>query len=455
MTISTEDVLNKRVGRLYVHYLLPTLFATLMGSLYTFADLLFVGNGVGGEALAALSIATPMYSIFSCLTCLIGLGGANVMAICAGEQNEEEANQVFTQSMLLLLGIGILLTAGFQIFLGPISRFLGADDTLLPLVESYMRIVTLATPGFLINWSIGNFIRNDGNPNLVMWSSLIPNLFNIVFDYVFVFPLGMGIQGAALATALSPVLGLLIQFSHFALRKNHLRFVRPRFSWARLWRTCRNGASYFAQELSGAVAVYAYNSILMALGGSVMVSAYSVVMNIGWISMGLISGFIGGAVPIIGICVGAGRYDRVHRAFRLAVVSGGVFAAAASAALLLFPEAVGSLFAGGDPAVIQAAGGAGRLYYWGILPAWLNMMVLGLAQASEWNRQALLISLSRSLVMLMLCLLGLSSLFGLPGAWLSFVAAELLTAVLSLLIWRQLRSVPRTGPVPEPKAARI
>ena len=438
MTIKTEDVLNKRIGRLYVHYLLPTLFATLMGSLYSLADLIFVGNGVGGEALAAISIASPMYNIFSCLTCLIA-GGANVMAICLGEKDEEEANQIFTLSILTLFGIGCVLLAGFQIFLEPIARFLGADDALMPLVESYMRIVTLASPGFLVSWSIGNFIRNDGNPNLVMWASLIPNLFNILFDYVFVFVLNMGISGAALATALSPVLGLLIQFSHFYLHKNHIRFVRPHFTLRRLGRICRNGASYFTQELSGAVAIYAYNTIMMGLGGSVMVSAYSVVMNVGWLSMSLVSGFMGGALPIIGICLGAGRNERVRKAFHLAAVCSMIYAVIISAVILSFPEAVATLFASGDPGVITAAGSAGRLYFWGVLPAALNMIVLSLAQACEWNRQALLISFSRSLVMLMLCLLAMSALFGQTGAWLSFPAAELLTLVLSAVIYMGLR----------------
>lgn len=439
MTIQKEDVLNKRIGRLYIHYLFPTLFATLMGSLYSLADLIFVGNGVGGDALAALSIASPMYSIFSCLTCLIGLGGANVMAICTGAGNDEESNQVFTQSMLILFGIGCVLTAAFQIFLAPIARFLGADDALLPMVESYMRIVTLATPGFLVCWSIGNFIRNDGNPNLVFWASLIPNLFNILFDYIFVFPLQMGIVGAALATALSPVLGLLIQFSHFFLHKNHIRFVRPRFSMARLGRILRNGASYFTQEFSGAVAVYAFNTIMMGLGGSAMVSVYSVVMNVGWLSMNLVSGFMGGALPIIGICLGAGKRDRVRKAFHLAALCSGVYVAVIAAVILIFPEVVAMLFASGDMAVVAAAGKAGRLYYWGIIPGALNMIVLCLAQASEWNRQALMISLSRSLVLLILCLILLSALFGQTGAWLSFPAAEAMTVVLSALVYRKLR----------------
>lgn len=438
MTFTPEQVQSEKLGKLYRHYLIPTMLSTLMGSVYGMADLIFVGNGVGKDALAAISIATPMYNLFSCLVFLFGIGAATAMAVCSGEDDQDGANQYFTLSMIMLVAVSLVVTLGFQLFLDPIARFLGATDLLLPLVRDYMGIVTLATPGFLVSWCIGSFIRNDGNPGLVMWSSIIPNIFNVLMDYIFVFPMQMGIKGAALATALSPVLGLVISMFHFLCRKNKLRLVRPRFRWTYIGRMLKNGSSYCVQEVSGGVMIFTYNALLLALGGETAVSVYAVVMNVGWTAMALCSGFIGAAQPIISINVGGGKYDRARKAFRYALISGGVFCLLSTAALLVYPSEVCGLFSAGDPTLHHPSAEAGRLYFWMLIPAALNIIMLGMVQACEWVKQALYISLSRSLVLLMTSVLVLSWLLGLPGTWFAATVSEALTAVLSVLIYRSL-----------------
>lgn len=438
MNMTPEQVRNGKIGRLYVRYLIPTILGTLMGSLYNMADLIFVGNGVGGDALAALSIASPMYATFSAIVCLFGIGASTAQAVCLGEQETRKANEIFTQSQMILFGIGVLLTLGMQLLLEPLSRFLGATDLLLPLVEEYMGVVSLAAPGFLIAWSMGNFVRNDGNPRLVMWASIIPNLCNIVLDYVFVFPMQMGLFGAGLATALSPIAGILILFLHFLRKNRTLRYVRPRFTLQSVWRMVRNGCSYGVQEISAGVMMFLFNGVMLSMGGESAVAAYSVVMNVGWIALGMIGGFVGGAQPIIGINYGAAKYDRCRKAFRMACIWTAAFGGITVAALMLFPAAFMSLFTGDDVALTAMCADAGRLYLPMLIPATVNVSVLCLVQSCEWYRQSLLISLSRSLVLMMLCLFVMSALFGITGAWTCMIVSELLTAVLSVLIYRSL-----------------
>lgn len=438
MKISTEQVLSKRLARLYPRYLVPTMCGALMGSLYGSADLFFIGNGVGKDALAALSIATPMYMVFSALVCLFGSGAATVIAVCIGEGEKEEANQFFTISLLLQLVCGLAIMTGFQLFTEPIARFLGATDLLVGMVTDYIRVVSWATPLFLVSWSLGSFIRVDGDPTLVMWASIVPNLFNILMDWVFVFPLGMGIVGAALATALSPILGILLMLTHFLRRRNTLRLVRPHFTAHRFGRMVRNGGSYCVQEISGGVLIFAFNAVLLRLAGESAVSVYAVVMNVGWIVMSLIGAFIGAAAPIIGVNLGAGKYERCRGSFRIAAVCAAGFTLVATALLMLFPGPVVALFSAGDTSLAGLSAEAGVLYFPMLIPAALNMTVLGLAQACEWFRQSLIISFSRSFVLLLTSLLVLSALFGLTGAWLAALVAEALTAVFSVLICRAL-----------------
>lgn len=433
--ITTNEVLTHKVGKLYLHYFIPTICGTLMGSVYGFADLLFIGRGVGGNALAALSIATPMYSMFSTLVTLIGLGGATAMAVLRGQQKEEDADQYFTQSMLLLTVLSVVFTALMQLFIEPVAVFLGATPEILDMVVEYMRIVCWAIPGFLLSWSLGSFVRNDGNPRLVMWASVIPNCFNVVFDYIFVFPLAMGIAGAALATALSPILGLLLLLLHFLRGRNTIRLVRPHFTLSSLGRILRNGSSYAILEASSGILIFSFNNLLIRLSGEMAVSAYAVLMNIGWFVFSITSGFIQAAQPIIGVNYGAGQFRRCRQAFTVAGLWGVGFAAAVMVVLLVEPAWIIQLFAGDeDRALIELAVTSGRKYFTMILPQAVNVVVLGFIQACERYKQSIVVSLARGLVLILAALYGLAALFGVDGVWWATTVSESCTVVLSALL---------------------
>lgn len=315
MTITTDEILNKKIGGLYLHYFIPTICGTLMGCVYGFADVLFIGRGVGGTALAALNIATPIYSIFGTLATLFGVGGAVTLSICLGQGKRKEGNQVFSLSIALLALLSVVIVTLGQCFLEPIALFFGATPEILDMVKVYMGTVLWGTPGFLLNWALSAFVRNDGNPKLVMWASVVPNMFNVVFDYVFVFHMQMGIFGAALATALSPILGLMIISMHFVMKRNTIAFVNPLHGLSKLGRMLKNGCGYAILEGSNGVLIFSFNLILIQLGSEMAVSAYAVLLNVGWLIYSLMQGFVQAAQPIISVNYGAGKNPPVPPRF--------------------------------------------------------------------------------------------------------------------------------------------
>ena len=447
MTITTEQLLNQKTGRLYLHYFIPTICGTLMGCVYGFADVLFIGRGVGGSALAAVNIATPVFSVFGTLATLLGVGGAVTLSICLGQQKRKEANQAFSLSLVLLAFLSVLILVLGQCFLEPLSLFLGATPGILNMVKLYIGTVLWGTPGFLFNWSLGSFVRNDGNPKLVMWASVVPNLFNVLFDYIFIFPCNMGIFGAALATALSPYLGLMLILLHFLLKRNSIALVNPLRHLGILGRILKNGCGYAILESSNGILILAFNLILIQLGGESSVSSYAILLNIGWLIYSIMQGFVQAAQPIISVNYGAGRISRCLHAFYLSSAWGMLFVLLSMVLLLIDPTPVIRLFAEGDESLVQFTAVNGRMSFTELLFMGVNIAILNLQQACERFVPSLVISLGRGLVFPLIGLLLLTSIYGLDGAWWAITFGEAATLGFSVVVFLSTLKKFRKGEV--------
>ena len=199
-------------------------------SCYILADTYFISAGVGSNGIAALNLALPAYSLLNGIGLMVGMGGATRYSILRGEGREDEANQVFTHAAGMAALLGILFTAAGLLFSWEIAGALGASGQVQELASIYLRTLLTFSLLFLFNNLLVCFIRNDGQPNLSMAAMLVGCLSNVVLDYVFIFPLGMGMFGAALATCVAPCIGILISSTHFLRRKNSFRPVRCAFS---------------------------------------------------------------------------------------------------------------------------------------------------------------------------------------------------------------------------------
>ena len=222
MNFLTEDI-----RKLYSKFLAASLGSALVMSIYSFVDTIAVGQSEGPAGSSAMAVITPLYGIIVFLAILCGIGGSVLMSNARGKGNEEKGNAYFTASILLMGWLTVIVWIAFGLFHKEIFTFFGADAEIMPKVMEYAEWIIWFFPVFIAPTFISSFIRNDGAPGLAMAAVLIGGCVNIFGDWFLVFPLGMGMKGAAIATVIGTSLQVLIMCSHFRSERCHLKFVKP------------------------------------------------------------------------------------------------------------------------------------------------------------------------------------------------------------------------------------
>lgn len=407
-----------------LHAILPGIGGMLGVSLYVLGDTMIVGRGLGAAGLTALNIAIPMINVLNAIGLLFGIGGATLISKALGERQPDAANRLFTASLLLTGVTGILLTVLFLVFLEPLCRFLGASDAAFPMVRDYLGIFLAFSLPFLVFSAGTALVRNDNGARLVMGAMLAGSIFNVVLDYVFIFRLGMGMAGAALATGLAPCLGIAILSSHYLRRKNLLKLDCRALSPRRFGRVVAAGTGSFVLELSSGIIIFAFNLVILQLSGDVGVSSYSIVANLALIITAVFLGTALGIQPLISYHEGTGNREMIMKVFRLGMrvaLGLGLFFLALG---LSFPRFLASLFITDEAVMAYAVPGI-RLFFLAFPLMGMNIVWTMKHQSRNHIKTALFVSLFRGLVFLLVSLLALSALFGMTGVWLSLPVTEL------------------------------
>ena len=287
----------------FFKYVSQNIFGLLGTSCYILADTYFIAQAAGTDGVTLLNLCLPIYNFIFAIGSMIALGSATRYAI-AKAQNDARGQRYFSNAILcaVLASIPWMLAGVFAP--GALLRLMGGDVSIVALGIPYARIFLLFTPFFMCNYIVSAFVRNDGDPSLAMVATLSGSLFNVVFDYIFMFPLGLGLAGAALATAVSPIISIAICSRHFFKKENTLQFVRQMPSARLLGQSCQLGISGFVGELSSGVTTTVFNFLLLGLAGNVGVAAYGVVANFALVATAIFNGVAQGAQPLVSRCYG-------------------------------------------------------------------------------------------------------------------------------------------------------
>ena len=419
-----------------MHAILPGVGGMLGVSLYVLGDTMIVGRGLGAAGLTALNIAIPMINVLNALGLLFGIGGATLISKALGGGQRDNANALFTKSLLLTGATGLLLTVLFMVFIEPLCRFLGASEAAFPMVKDYLRTFLAFTLPFVLFSAGTALVRNNNGARLVMGAMLAGSVFNVLFDYVFIIRLGMGMAGAALATGLAPCLGLLILSSHYLRRRNTLRLHRGPLRASDFGRLLMAGTGSFVLELSSGIIIFAFNLVILRLAGDVGVSSYSIVANLALIITAVFLGTALGIQPLISFHEGSGDRQMIHKVFRLgmqvALLQGCFFLALG----LLFPRFLAGLFITEEAVMAYAVPGI-QLFFLAFPLMGMNIVWTMKHQSRNHFKTALSVSLFRGLVFLLISLLALSALFGMTGVWLSLPVTEAACLVILLCLFRR------------------
>lgn len=420
------DLLGQDIRKVFFKYLIPSVGGMMGTSLYVLGDTILVGRALGAEGLAALNISIPIINVFYGLGLLFGIGGATALSISRGRGEHAEADIFFTLALKLAIAVGLLLTLARILFLENISRGLGATGNTLTMSMDYLGILMSFSLAFILNHTMTVFVRNDGAPNLSMYSMLAGNIANIVLDYIFLFKLNLGMRGVGLATGLSPIISLGIISSHFVLKKNNMTFRKVGFRVLKIKRIILNGMSSFITELSAGIVIFAFNISILNLVGEIGVSAYSIIANLSLMVIAIFTG-VGQAIqPIVSINHGAGKHNRVEESLHLGVLTVILFGIIFYAIGYLFPEQLTSFFSKGNEKLIDITVRGIRLYFLGFFFMGYNVVKILYLQSREQSKVSLQYSILRGFVFILLGLALLPKYLGLDGVWLTLVFAEVL-----------------------------
>lgn len=426
------------ICRQFTKYVSFSIFSMLGLSLYVLADTFFIARGIGSDGLTALNLVLPIYSLMNGLGLLLGMGGATRYAIFLSEGRTREGTVIFSMTAVTAVLLGVLfLSAGLAIC-GPLIKILGADAAVFPLAESYLKVIFSFSPGFLLNNVMVCFIRNDKAPNLSMAAMLTASASNIFLDYLFIFPFGMGMFGAALATGLAPLFSLCVLSSHFLRNKNRFRMTGKGWNTGGLLRVFSLGLPAFLTEISSGLVILVFNRILLGISGNTGVAAYGIIANLALIGTAIFTGIGQGLQPLASNSFGTGDFKKAKRFLYLALVLASVLGICFYLCGVMFPTEIASVFNREAQAELENIAVNGiRLYFLAFLCMGANIVLSSFFSAVSFPKQAFAISAARGFLAVLPLALILPKLLGLNGVWLVIPISELVTLLVGAMCWRK------------------
>lgn len=435
--MSQPNLTEDPVQKLFFKYLAPSISATLVTSIYILADTVMIGRGVGAIGIAALNLLLPLFSLYFGTGMLFGVGGGVLLSISKGRGDEKSAREYFTMALICAVAASAVYVVGCHLFFAPLTGFLGRTESMSVYVEGYGRILVSGAPVFLFSAFLQAFVRNDKAPKLAMIAVVTGGISNVILDYVFIFPFGMGMAGGAIASVIGSCLTLLILLSHFLSPSNTLK-ITSTLSLRKCREIFDNGVPSFLVELSNGIVVFLFNRQLLVYAGELGVVVYGIISNSTLIVASIGNGIAQAAQPILATNFGAGKGERVMSTRKLGEAAAAVAGLLFLAVGVFAPQLVIGVFVRPTEEIIRMAVPAVRIYFVSYLAVGLNILYSTYFQSTMKSGIAMVICMLRGIILNGILVLILPLAFGVTGIWMTIVAAEFMTlAVCLLLTWRR------------------
>lgn len=420
----------------FIRYSSFSIMGMIAISCYILADTFFVAQGLGTNGLAALNLAIPTYDFIHGTGLMLGMGGATRFSILKSQNNQKGADTIFTNTVYLGIFFSIIFMLGGLFFSGSLARLLGANQNTFEMTNTYLRVMMLFSPAFIFNDIILCFVRNDGNPRLSMIATVCGSLFNVVFDYIFIFPCNMGMLGAVLATGFSPVVGLTIMSPHWLGKKRgfHFRKLVPDADSIRT--NISLGFPSLLSQISAAIVMIIFNMLILGLEGNTGVAAYGVIANISLVVLSFYTGIAQGIQPLVSHSYGRKKTDGIRQFLRYAMISMVILSAVMYLILFVFADPIASAFNSEHNAKLQEIAITGlKLYFTSLVFAGFNIILSMYFTSVEKALPAQIISLLRGLILIIPIAFLFANLWDMTGVWMSFPATELVTALVGAVLY--------------------
>ena len=432
---ATLELGTKPVGQLLMRYAVPAIIAMTASSLYNMVDSIFIGQGVGAMAISGLAITFPLMNLSTAFGAGVGVGASSLLSVKLGQKDYGAAQNILGNTVMLNIITGISFSIISLLFLDPILMFFGASAQTLPYAKDYMEIILCGNVITHLYFGLNALQRAAGKPQLSMYMTIFTVVLNAILDPIFIWPLGLGIRGAAYATVLSQLLALIWQVVMFSNKAEFIHFKRGiyRLKSQLVKNIIGIGMSPFSMNVCACFVVIIINNSLVDHGGDMAVGAYGIINRIAFIFVMITIGVNQGMQPIAGYNYGAMKFDRMMRVLKYAVICGTCVTTVGFIVGQFFPEQCVRLFTS-DETLISLSVHAMRLTTVSFPIIGFQMVVANFFQSIGKAKVSVFLSLSRQLVFLIPMLLVLPTLYGVDGVWYSMPVADTISALVTAII---------------------
>lgn len=430
LLLGTEDV-----GKLLKKYATPAIIAMTASSLYNMVDSIFIGQGVGPLAISGLAITFPFMNLGAAIGAMVGVGASTVTAMELGKKNYAKSCRALANTVMLNVIFGILFTIICLLFLKPILYFFGASEQTLPYAYEYMQVILVGNIMTHLYHGLNSVLRASGHPNEAMIATIITVAANVFLDWLFIFPLGMGIRGAAIATVIAQTIPLIYLFKLFLNKNELVHFDRKDFVFdiKIIKDILAIGLSPFLLNSALCVIIILINNGLKRYGGDLSVGAYGIVNRVAFFFTMVVMGITQGMQPIVSYNYGARQYSRVTEALKKAIVLAIITLCLGCLIGETIPRLVCSLFTTDEDLLNYSVDGM-RIVM-ATFPIIAFPIVIGnFFQSIGKAKKSIVLSLSRQVLFLIPLLIILPHFLGIKGVWWSIPISDVIATILSIIM---------------------
>lgn len=420
----------------FIRYTTLSVLGTLGVSCYILADTFFISKGLGTNGLTALNLAIPVYNFIHGTGLMLGMGGATRFSICKNQERKEEVNRIYTNTIYLTILFSAVFVMLGLLFSNQLAHLLGADKAVLKMTNTYLRWLLIFAPVFILNDVLHCFVRNDESPKLSMTAMLAGSFVNIILDYIFIFPMQMGIFGAIFATGLSPVISILIMLVHWLKKKNTFHLVKTELKAGIVRKNLLLGFPSLIAQISSGIVMITFNVIILNIEGNTGVAAYGVIANISLVLVAMFTGIAQGVQPLISGFYGKGDKKRIEEMLRYAMMAMLLLSCVWYLFIFVFAQPIVSAFNSENNLSLQQAAVPGlKLYFLSSAFVGYNVILAIFFTSIERAFPAHVLSVLRGIVLIIPVAFILSAWWGMTGVWFACPITELVVSGLGYLLY--------------------
>lgn len=445
------------IGKLLSQYAIPAIIAMTASSLYNMVDSIFIGHGVGPMAISGLAVTFPFMNLAAAFGSLVGAGASALISVRLGQKDYSSAKAILGNVVTLNLVIGIVFTIISLLFLDPILYFFGASEMTIPYARDYMVIILLGNVVTHMYLGLNSVLRSAGHPKQAMAATIFTVVINAILDPIFIYGLGMGIRGAAVATIIAQVLALAWLVKIFCNKEELLHFSKGIYRLRKdlVSNIIGIGMAPFLMNVASCFIVILINNGLKRYDGDLAIGAFGIVNRIVFLFVMIVMGLNQGMQPISGYNYGAQKYHRVDQVLKITIIWATIITTAGFLVGMLIPRLAVSAFTTDEELIrLSVKGLRITVLFFPIIG--FQMVTSNFFQSIGMATKSIILSLSRQVIILIPCLLILPLFFGAEGIWISMPISDFMASILAgILLYRQFRIFRSHQPQPEAASEEV